>query len=100
MDASQRAEFETALRERLDKWNHLSRLGAEVTGLPAEIPLMTPERRAVALALAFVMRRMNELDDPEAYIEVAAELRQRELPVLVHMPSDSAFEPGIDADAR
>ncbi len=78
----------------------MSGIGAEVTGLPAEIPLMTAERRAVALALGFVMRRMNELDDPEAYIEVAAELRQRQLPVLVNMPSDTAFEPGIDADAR
>jgi hypothetical protein len=29
MDASQRAELEAALLERLDEWNHMSGLGAE-----------------------------------------------------------------------
>jgi hypothetical protein len=81
MDADTRARVEAALQRRLDFWN---RGIAIVSTGPAELPMMTRERKAAALALAFAQRRLNSIDDVMGYLEVERERDTRTRTAATH----------------
>jgi hypothetical protein len=96
VDDERRARFEAALQERIDAWNRDVALVTEHS--EHRLPLPTREDTAVAIAMAHVLRRMNNRDDPERYIAVFSELMEREVPALVYQPSDPRFVQGIDGE--